>query len=1663
MSSTRKRAAAGLSLALAASALLALPASANPAGTGLVISEVYGGGGNANATWTNDFIELHNPTDAAIEVDGMSVQYRSSGGTTAAVTSLSGTIPAGSHYLVQQAPGTTVTDKPLPTPDAIGTLAMSGASGQVLLVNGTSPSLVGTGNLAGNAALIDMVGYGTAGSFEVSPTGVTLTSTLAASRSAVGTDTDNNADDFVEQVPDPQNCDCAVPPDEIDATIAEIQGEGAVSPLVGDLATTQGVVTATYPTGGLSGFYLQTSGTGGENDATPGASDGLFVFGSAAAAAVQIGDFVQVVGLVSEFSGTTEITAEDASAVTQLGAAPAPVTALATAYPTSEAGREAHEGELLAPTDTFTVTNTFATNQYAEIGLATGSTPLIQPTDVADAQDAPAVAAVVADNIARAVTLDDGAGINFLSGTNRDIALPWLSSSNPIRVGARATLAAPVILEFRNNVWKFQPTAQVTGSGASVASFTNTRVENASPQEVGGDLRLATFNVLNYFNTTGEAFVAAGGSCTYFTDRAGDPVTNSSCTPDGPRGAAQTEDFERQQAKIVTAINGLGADIVSLEEIENSVKLIGETDRDDAISALVAALNTEAGAGTWAFVPSPAAADLPALADQDVIRNGFIYQPASVELVGASKVLTGNADFANAREPLAQAFKVAGTTDAKAFAVIVNHFKSKGDSNPPATGDNASGLQGAFNGDRTRQAAALSTFAATFAADRGTDAVFLTGDFNSYTAEDPLQVLQDDGFTNLKSDTEGESTYSFSGLSGSLDHVLANPAALELVAGVDIWNINSPESIAFQYSRLNYNLTQFFDATDPFAASDHDPEIVGINASQIGVEQIQILGTNDFHGRLLNNPTNAEAGAAVLAGAVKQLRAANPQTVFAAAGDLIGASTFESFIANDKPTIDALNEAGLEVSAVGNHEFDQGYDDLINRVMAAYDAVDNPDGGAEWKYLGANVKIKATGDPAVPASWLKDFGDVEVGFVGAVTEDLPSLVSPDGIADIEVTDIVEAANTTADDLRAEGADVVVLLVHEGAANTSIDAATDPASSFGAIVNGVDADIDAIVSGHTHLAYNHAVPVQAWIDEGRAVTTRPVVSSGQYGSNLNQLLFSMDSDTGKVLGLQQSILALKTGQSANFPADSATAAIVADAVTEAEVLGAVPLGEIGGPFSRAKLADGTTENRGGESTLGNLVAEVQRWATESVTSGSAQIAFMNPGGLRSDMVGNNAGGYPAQLTYKQAALVQPFANTLVNMQLTGANLKTVLEQQWQRDANNNVPSRPFLRLGMSEGFTYTYDPARPEGSRITGMWLNGVAIQPDTSYSVTVNSFLASGGDNFRAFQTGTAKQDTGKTDLEAMVDYLAANSPVPVDYTQRSVGVSPPAAAPGEYSPGDVVEFALSSLAFSAPLDVKDTQVSVSFDGEVLGTFDVNNTIGTEPRDEYGTSSVTVTLPTNTPAGAGQLTVTGLQTGTVTSVPITVVDNRVASTVTATVTPKNLTVKKSTATISVTVAADGVTPEGAVELYVGGRLITSADLVAGSASFAVGPYSSTGVRQFEVRYAGSGTVLAGSDTGSFRVVKATPRMTVTTSPQVIRKDRTQPVLNVSLSAFGFVPGGKVQVSVNGRTFSRTLSDGTAKITLPAYKTVGTKTVVVRYLGNDLAEAVRTTETFRVVR
>jgi 5'-nucleotidase len=715
--------------------------------------------------------------------------------------------------------------------------------------------------------------------------------------------------------------------------------------------------------------------------------------------------------------------------------------------------------------------------------------------------------------------------------------------------------------------------------------------------------------------------------------------------------------------------------------------------------------------------------------------------------------------------------------------------------------------------------------------------------------------------------------------------------------------------------------------------------------------EIDIVTVNDFHGRI--EQAAPAGGIAALAQAVNQVRAGNPNTVFAAAGDMIGASTFTSFIQNDVPTIETLNEAGLEVSAAGNHEFDKGWADLEGRVQDL----------ADWEYIAANVYEKSTGLPGLAESWVKEMEGIKVGFIGAVTEELPSLVSPGGIQDIEVRDIVQSVNAVADTLT-DGvatetnleADVLVLLVHEGAPGTSLASATDPSTAFGEIVNNVTPKVNAIVSGHTHLAYNHEVPYAG--DTGM----RPVISSGQYGEKFSDMRITVDPETKQVLSMDNTVIDMYWDHDANpatatvprytVPAGDPIATMVASAVAAAEGPGSVKLGDITADFNRAKQAGGA-ENRGGESTLGNFVADAQLWSARR-TDPQTQIAFMNPGGLRADM----AFAPDGVLTYKEAATVQSFANTLVTLSMTGEQIRQALEQQWQPTG----ATRPYLKLGISAGFEYVYDPAAAPGSRITRMTLDGVDIDPLGSYRVVANSFLASGGDNFAAIGQGTNKRDTGQVDLESMVAYMAEIGTATPDYAQRSIGATLPAPGAKGFEAGSTFDIALSSLDFSTT-EPRVTSVDVAIGGVAAGSGAVSPSLPATHADGSGTATVSVTVPEgvtgSAPAGTPAQVPLTITTATGTSVEILIpVFERADS---ATVGFANKIIAKANAKVKFTalVVAEGGAPiVGEVTILDGGEVIATVTLTEGDRGIVKVqlPPLEEGVHQLSAAYAGSESV-----------------------------------------------------------------------------------------------------------
>lgn len=561
--------------------------------------------------------------------------------------------------------------------------------------------------------------------------------------------------------PDPVEADC----EASTQPIGSVQGTGDASPVAGATVEIEGVVVGDFQgEGGFDGYYLQDAG-----DGDPSTSDGVFVFAPGGADVAE-GDVVHVVGTVSEYYGLTEVTAT-AVAVCATGVALPEATVLE--LPLDPAVRETVEGMRVTLPQTLTIGETFEFARYGQISLST--TRLDQPTAVADA-GSPEAIAVAEANARDAIVLDDGRG-----DENPDPALhpngEVFTLENTFRSGDLVT-GATGVLDYRFETWAVQPTQG--------ASFEVANPRPAVP-EVGGDLKVASFNVLNYFTSL-----------------------------DG-RGADSPEEFERQEAKIVSAISQIDADVVGLIEIENN---------GTAVQTLADAINEVVGAGTYAAIET-------GVLGTDEITTALIYKPAAVTPAGAFQSLDTADDprFLDDynRPALAQTF--ASTATGETVTVVVNHLKSKG-SGCEAVGDPTDpNGQGNCNGVRTQAAAALADWLAGDPTGQGAGRELILGDLNSYDYEDPIQVLTGAGLTDLVKQFQGEHAYSyvFDGMLGYLDYALAGPALAEDVTGAAVWHINADEPSLIDYDMSFKQPAQdALFAPDAFRSSDHDPVIVGI-------------------------------------------------------------------------------------------------------------------------------------------------------------------------------------------------------------------------------------------------------------------------------------------------------------------------------------------------------------------------------------------------------------------------------------------------------------------------------------------------------------------------------------------------------------------------------------------------------------------------------------------------------------------------------------------------------------------------------------------------------------------------------------------------------------------------------------------------------------------
>jgi 5'-nucleotidase len=521
-------------------------------------------------------------------------------------------------------------------------------------------------------------------------------------------------------------------------------------------------------------------------------------------------------------------------------------------------------------------------------------------------------------------------------------------------------------------------------------------------------------------------------------------------------------------------------------------------------------------------------------------------------------------------------------------------------------------------------------------------------------------------------------------------------------------------------------------------------------ASGVGTTlQVKLIAFNDFHGYIkAGEGSSSNPGVARFSTRIKALKAANPLHAVISAGDMIGASPLTSALFKDEPTIEAMNRIGIDFNAVGNHEFDEGKDELLrmqhggNHPTDIYSGlglpVDKRDGefaGARFKFLAANVTDTASNQTLLPAYGVKDFLGNKVAFIGMTLEGTPTIVSPSGVAGLQFGDEANTVNALVPQLKAQGIESIVVLIHEGGAATGgINGCTGISGAIVDIVNRLDPAVDLVVSGHTHAAYNCLIPNSA----GKNVR---VTSGGQYARNLTDIDVVIDTRTKDVLSVAANNLITGTGTAtAEDPA-------LTDLVAHYDSLAATPKSRVIGKIT---AAISRTTNAAGESALGDVIAAAQLDATDDTGMGEAVVTFMNPGGIRADLPFNAPTG---NVTYGDAFTVQPFGNSLVTMTLTGAQIKTLLETQFA----NCLGQTSFDRiLQVSKGFTYNWSASASCGNKVSGIALNGVAIDPSTSYRVTVNSFLADGGDAFVVLKDGTNRLG-GAVDTDAFEAYLQAN------------------------------------------------------------------------------------------------------------------------------------------------------------------------------------------------------------------------------------------------------------------------------------------------------------------
>ncbi|KAA0791902.1 bifunctional UDP-sugar hydrolase/5'-nucleotidase [Bacillus sp. BPN334] len=483
-----------------------------------------------------------------------------------------------------------------------------------------------------------------------------------------------------------------------------------------------------------------------------------------------------------------------------------------------------------------------------------------------------------------------------------------------------------------------------------------------------------------------------------------------------------------------------------------------------------------------------------------------------------------------------------------------------------------------------------------------------------------------------------------------------------------------------------------------------------IPAKQNRYVDVQMLGINDFHGQLdtVKKINNKEAGGAdYLATYLKERKKQNPNTLLVHAGDIVGASPPVSALLQDEPTIEFLNDLKFDVGTIGNHEFDEGIDEMKRLIYGGYHEKTGNFKGANFPYVAANFYNKSTGRLFLPPFTVKMVDDVPVGFIGVVTTDTPNVVMPTMLKNVQITDEVEAINKSAQQLKRLGVKSIVVLAHVGG-TTDESGVTN--GDLTRIANETDSEVDVIFGGHSHTYVNGTV------------NNKLIVQANSYGTAFSDVDVTIDRKTKDIVKKKAEVI---TTYHEGVEPDKQVKQKIDQYKEKIAPLVNEVVGKSTAPIDRK-------QNDAGESTLGNVIADAQRQTMQ------AQIALMNPGGIRNDL---DAG----DITWGELYGVQPFGNQLIKVDLTGQDIRDILNQQWQKGTT---------RMLQISGIQYTWDANKPSGEKVTNIRLtNGEELSPSKTYSVVANAFLASGGDGFVSFKNGK-NSETGPNDFEALVDYV---------------------------------------------------------------------------------------------------------------------------------------------------------------------------------------------------------------------------------------------------------------------------------------------------------------------